>query len=151
MEYINISQFIWISSVCGSYQDSLDRGLLLTREHMNPGPGSLLFNRVKSSLLKFYGCHHNFLNRCGVSLSQMTARVYVPFVEWSCPFLVHHLSPGLFVTRITRQMQLVTGAVIADRSGAPEFTLGISVVAQSLVFYAALCGSLLLPFRLTIA
>jgi hypothetical protein len=88
---------------------------------MNQG---FLVVKVKSSLIKFYGRPHNFLIRCGVSVTQMTAMFHLS-LYLSCPFLIHDLSLGLFVTRITRRVQLVTGEVIAYRSGAPEFTLGI--------------------------
>jgi hypothetical protein len=34
---VYISQFMWYSKACGSYQDFLDRGLLLTRKLLNQG------------------------------------------------------------------------------------------------------------------
>ena len=47
---VYISQLIQYSRTCGSYQNILDRWLLLTRKLLNPG----------SSLRKFYGCHHDY-------------------------------------------------------------------------------------------
>jgi hypothetical protein len=45
---------------CGSYQDFLARGLLLTRKLLNQG---FLLVKLKSSLRKFYGRHHNLVDR----------------------------------------------------------------------------------------
>jgi hypothetical protein len=53
---------------------------------MNQG---FLVVKVKSSLIKFYGRPHNFLIRCGVSVTQMTARGYVPFVVISIMSFSH--------------------------------------------------------------
>jgi hypothetical protein len=49
---VYISQMIRYSRACGSYQDFLDRGLLLTRKLLNQG---FLLVKLKSSLRKFYG------------------------------------------------------------------------------------------------
>jgi hypothetical protein len=51
---VYISQLIRYSRACGSYQDFLDRGLLLTRKILNQG---FLLVKLKSSLRKFYGPH----------------------------------------------------------------------------------------------
>jgi hypothetical protein len=47
---VYISQLIRYSRACGSYQDFLDRGLLLTRKLLNQG---FLLVKLKSSLRKF--------------------------------------------------------------------------------------------------
>ena len=65
---VYISQLIRYSRACGSYQDCSDRGLLLTRKLLNQG---LLLVKLKSSLPKFYGRHHDLVNRYGISVSQM--------------------------------------------------------------------------------
>ena len=57
---VYISQLIQYSRACGSYQDFLDRWLLLTRKLLSQG--FLLF-KLKSSLRKFYGRHHDLGNR----------------------------------------------------------------------------------------
>ena len=57
--YISISQLIQYSRACGSYQDFLDGGLLLTRKLLNQG--FLLF-KLQSSPRKFYGRHHDLVN-----------------------------------------------------------------------------------------
>ena len=63
-----ISQLIRYSRACISYQDFLDRGLLLTRKLLNQG---FLLTKLKSSLRKFYGRHHNLVGCYGISASQM--------------------------------------------------------------------------------
>jgi hypothetical protein len=68
-----IAQLIRYSRACGSYQDFLDRGLLLTRKLLNQG---FLLVRLKSSLRKFYGRHHDLVDRYGISVSQMTTDLF---------------------------------------------------------------------------
>ena len=51
-----ITQLIRYSRTCGSHQDFLDRGLLLTRKLLNQG---FLLVKLKSSLRTFYGRHHD--------------------------------------------------------------------------------------------
>ncbi len=70
---VYISQLIRYFWACGSYQDFLDRGLLLTRKLLNQG--FLLIN-LKSSLRKFYGRHHDLVERYGVSVSEMTTDMF---------------------------------------------------------------------------
>jgi len=53
-----ISQLVRYSRACGSYQDFLDRGLLLTRNLLNQG---FLLVKLKSSLRKCYGRHHDLV------------------------------------------------------------------------------------------
>jgi len=64
MEYI-------FQSLCsnGSNEDFLDRGFLLARKLLNEG--SVLV-KLKSSLRKFYGRHHDLIERYEISVSQMT-------------------------------------------------------------------------------
>ena len=56
---VYISQLIQYSRTCASYQDFLDRGMLLTRKLLNQG---FLSVKLKSSLRKFYGRHHVLVN-----------------------------------------------------------------------------------------
>ena len=70
---IYISQMIRYSRPCGSYQDFLERGLLLTRKLLNQG---FLLVKLKSSLREFYGRHHNLVDRYGISVSQMTTHMF---------------------------------------------------------------------------
>jgi len=68
-----ISELIRYSRACGSYQDFLERGLLLTRKLLNEG---LLLVKLNSSLRTFYGGHHDLVNRYGTSGSQMTPDMF---------------------------------------------------------------------------
>jgi hypothetical protein len=61
------------SRACGSYQDFLVRGLLLTKKLLNQG---FLVVNLKSSLRKFYGRHHDLVDRYGISVSQMTTDMF---------------------------------------------------------------------------
>jgi hypothetical protein len=70
---IYISQLIRYSRACGSYQDFLDRGLLLTRKLLIQG---FLLVKLKSSLRKFYGRRHDLVDRYGISVSQMTTDMF---------------------------------------------------------------------------
>jgi hypothetical protein len=56
---VYLSQLIRYSRACGSYQDFLDRGLLLTRKLLNQG---FLLVKLKSSHRKFYGRHHDLVD-----------------------------------------------------------------------------------------
>ena len=69
---IYISQLIRYSWACGSYQDFLDRGLLLTGKLLNQG---FLFVKLKSSLRKFFG-RHDLVDRYGISVSQITTDMF---------------------------------------------------------------------------
>ena len=70
---IYIFTLIRYSRACGSYQDVLDRGLLLTMKLLNQG---FLLVKLKSSLRKFYGRHHDFNDHYAISVSQMTTDMF---------------------------------------------------------------------------
>ena len=84
-----IFQSLWFLS---SYQDFLDRGLLLTRKLLNQG---FLLVKLKSSLRKFYGRHHDLVVRYGISVPYITTDIFHLSQTLPGPFLVHDLSPGL--------------------------------------------------------
>ena len=63
---VYFSRMIRYSRACGSHQDFLDRGLLLTRKLLNQG---FLLVKLKSSLRKFYGRHHDLVDRYEISVS----------------------------------------------------------------------------------
>jgi hypothetical protein len=67
---VYISRLIRYSRACSSYQD---RRLLLTRKLLNQG---FLLVKLKSSLRKFYGRHHDLVDRYGISVSQMTMDMF---------------------------------------------------------------------------
>jgi hypothetical protein len=75
-----------------SYKDFLDRELLLTRKLLNQG---FLLVKLKSSLRKFYGRHHDLVDRYGISVSQMTTDMFHLSLTLPGSFLVHDLSLGL--------------------------------------------------------
>ena len=56
-----------------SYQDFVDRGLLLTMKLPNQ---EFLLVMLKSSLRKCYGCHHDLVDCYGISVSQMTTGMF---------------------------------------------------------------------------
>ena len=62
---VYLSQLIRYFKACGSYQDFLDRGLLLTRKLLNQG---FLLVQLKSSLRKLM----ILVDRYGISVSLMT-------------------------------------------------------------------------------
>ena len=70
---VDISQIIRYSRACGSYQDFLDRGLLLTRKLLNQG---FHLVKVESSLRILYGRHHDLVDRYGISVSHMTTDMF---------------------------------------------------------------------------
>jgi hypothetical protein len=70
---VYIYQVIRYSRDCGSYQDFLDRGLLLTRKLLNQ---EFLLVKLKSSLRTFYGRHRDLVDRYGISVSQMTTDMF---------------------------------------------------------------------------
>ena len=70
---VYISQLMRYSRACGSYQDFLDRGLLLTRKILNQG---LLLVKLKSSLRKSYCRHHDLIDRYVIYVSQMTMDMF---------------------------------------------------------------------------
>ena len=70
---VYISQMMRYSRACGSYQDFLDRGLVLTRKVLNQ---RFLLVKLKSSLRKLYGRHHDLVDRYGISVSQMTTNMF---------------------------------------------------------------------------
>ena len=58
---------------CGSYQDFLDRGFLLTKKLLNQG---FPLVKLKSSLRKYYGHLHDLVDCYGISVSQMTMDMF---------------------------------------------------------------------------
>ena len=83
---VYISQLIRYSRACGSYQDFLDRGLLLTRKLLRQW---FLLGKLKSSLRKFYGRNHDLVDRCGISVSWIcsTCRKHFPVLF---SFMTYH-------------------------------------------------------------
>jgi hypothetical protein len=68
------------------------RGLLLTGKVLNQ---RFLLVKLKSSLQKSYGRHHDFVNCYGISVSYMITEMFRLSLSISGPFLIHDLLPGL--------------------------------------------------------
>jgi hypothetical protein len=73
MEYTFFIFQLRYSRACGSYQEFLDRVLLQTRKLLNQW---FLVIKLKSSLRKFYCRHLDFVNRYGLSVSQMITDMF---------------------------------------------------------------------------
>jgi hypothetical protein len=114
---VYISHMIRYSRACGSYQDVLDRGLLLTRKLLNQG---FLLVKVKSSLENVYGRHHDSVDRYGISVSNDHG--YVPLVANSSRSFPHSTLITGFVTILTRRVPLEEQELFYP-SGAHEFNL----------------------------
>ena len=104
---IHISRLIQYSWARGSYYDLLDRRLLLAMKQLLNQ--LFLVAKMKWSLGKLYGHHHDLVNRYGITVLQMTknmlcllfmtstglvARVTrcVPYMEQELPTLTKYLS-----------------------------------------------------------
>ena len=98
---VYISHMIRYSRACGSYQDVLDRGLLLTKKLLNQG---FLLVKLKSSLENVYGRHHDSVDRYGISVSNDHG--YVPLVANSSRSFPHSTLITGFVTILTRRVPL---------------------------------------------
>jgi hypothetical protein len=70
---VYISQLIWYSRDCGSYQDFFNRGLLQTGKLLNQG---FLLVKLKSSLRKFYDRHHDLVDHYRIYVSQMATDIF---------------------------------------------------------------------------
>ena len=71
--YIYIYQKILYSRACVSYQKFLDRRFLLTRKLLKQG---FILVKLKSSLRKFYGRHHDLVDRYEIYMSQQTTDIF---------------------------------------------------------------------------
>ena len=89
---VHISQLLRYSRAGGSYQDVLDRSLLLTRKLLNTG---FLVVQFKLLLRKLYGRRHDLADRYGISVSLMTTNMSHLLQTLPGSFLIHDLSPGL--------------------------------------------------------
>ena len=113
---ICIILLIWYSGVCGSYHDFLDRGLLLTSKLLNQ---RFLVVKLQRSLRKFYGRHHDLVERNGISVS------------FPCSWLITG-----FLTRLTWRVSLVEQELLTllEYLSSPLVFSGVRV-SRSLVLY----------------
>lgn len=70
---VYISQLIRYSRSCDRYSDFLDRSLLLTAKLLKQG---FVVPRLMLSLQKFYGRHHDLIDRYGKSVSQIRSDIF---------------------------------------------------------------------------
>ena len=68
-----ISQLIRYARACRNYADFLYRARTLTNKLLEQG---YVATRLKSSLQKFYGHHHELVDRYGVSISTMKTDLF---------------------------------------------------------------------------
>jgi hypothetical protein len=124
---VYISPLIRYSRACGSYQDFLDRGLLLTRKLLNQG---FLFVKLKSSLRKFYGRHNNLVDR------YTNVHGYVPLVVNTSQSFPHSWLIIGFVTILTRRVSLMEQELLTlpEHLISPPVFSGVHVT-RSLVWY----------------
>jgi len=135
-----ISQLIWYSRPCGSYQDFLDRGLLLTRKTLNQ---RVPIGYVEVFTSNVYGFHHDFINRYGICVT--TDHGYVPLVSNARSFL--HSRFFIIITgvviRVTRRVPLVEqGLITLQEHTSPLPVFSAVHVARSLIFCVMFCRSL---------
>jgi hypothetical protein len=64
-----------------------------TKDRVTRTPLKLV--KLKSSLRKLYGRHHDLVDRYGISVSQITTDMFHLSQTLSGPFLIHDLSLGL--------------------------------------------------------
>jgi hypothetical protein len=102
-----IFQILWFLSIF------FDRRLLLAKKLHVHNQGFLVV-KLKSSLRKFRRGHHDLVNRCGISLSQMTC-VFFQFIVLTIRSLHHNWFFTRFVTRVTRRVSLVEQQVFIVR------------------------------------
>ena len=125
---VYISQLIRYSRACGSYQDALDRGLLLTRKPRNQG---FLLVKLKASLRTSYGRHHDLVDRYVSQMTTISSTCRNPF-----PVFPHSWLITGFVTRLTRRVSLVKHELpnLPEHLSAPPVFSRVRVT-RSLVLY----------------
>ena len=116
---VYISQLIRYSRACGSYQDFLDRGLLLTRKLLNQ---RFFLVKLQWLIRNFYRRHHDLVDRYRISRICSTCRKHIP----SFPF--SWLITG-FVTRLTRWVSLMEQELptLPEHLSSPQVFSGVRV------------------------
>ena len=126
---VYISQLIRYSRPCGSYQDFLDKGLLLTRKLLNQG---FLLVKFKSLPRRFYGRHLDLVDRYGISVSQVTTDMF--HLSSTFRAFPHLWLVTESVTRFTRRVPLVEKEllILPEHLSSPPVLSGVCVI-RSLV------------------
>jgi hypothetical protein len=128
-----VSQFIRYSRACGSYQNFLDRGLLLKRKLLKQG---FLLVKIKSLIRKCYRSSP-WLGWPLWNICVTNDHGYVPLVVNTSRSFPHAWLIIGFVTRLTRGVPLVEQKLLTlaeHMSSLPGFS-GVRGT-RSLVFYA---------------
>ena len=109
---------------------------------MNQG---FFFVKLRSSLRKPYGRHHELGDRYGVSVSHMIIYMFHLSQVLPAPFLIHNLSPGFIQIKTTGAN---SGAGISYPSGTYEFTTRFYLGSCYSIFgfICMFCRSLFVPF-----
>ena len=131
---VYISQFIRYSRACSSYQDFLDRRLLLTRKLLNQG---FLLVKLKWSLRMFYGRQHDLNDRYGILVSVTNDQWYVQFVV----ITTRSFPPSWLYHRFCNKSNK-TGARRGVWVAYPSGT-SLSSIAVFIIFKPFLYGSML--------
>ena len=119
-----------LKTIHGSYQNFLDRALLLTRKLLNQG---FLLVMLKSSLRKFYG-RHPWLGWPLWNICVTNDHGYVPLVVSIPRSFPHSWLISGFVTRLTRRVPLVEQELftLPEHMSSPAVFCGVHVT-RSLV------------------
>ena len=117
-----ISQLIRYSRAFDIYLDFIDRSRLLTQKLLNQG---YVAPKLQSSFLKFYGRHHDLVDRYDKTVSKMKEDLFT----W-CPFLILDLTWATW--RVScRKQRLLT---LPEHLSLPPVFGGVHVVHLFLVF-----------------
>ena len=120
MECIFHSLFVTPELV--TYLDFIDRSRLLTQKLLNQG---FVAPKLQSSLLKFYGRHHDLVDRYDKTVSKMKEDLFT----W-CPFLILDFTWATW--RVScRKQRLLT---LPEHLSLPPVFGGVHVVHLFLVF-----------------
>jgi len=133
---VYISQLIRYSTACGSYQDFLDRGFVLTRKLLKQG---FLLVKSKSSLRSF--------TVATMTWSTVTEHLCHkwPRICSTCrkQFPIFFSFMTCHVTRVTRRVPLVKQdlSILPEHLGSPPVFRAVCVT-RSLVLYVMVCRSI---------
>ena len=130
---VYISKLIRYSIACGSYQNFIDRGLLLTRKLLNQGSSWLNWS-------------YHFESITVATMTWLTVMVYMchksPRICSTCREHFPVLSSFMTYHRVCNYINTTgatSGAGTACPSGAPEFTLGFSGVRVTRSLVLCVC------------
>jgi hypothetical protein len=115
-----------------SFQNVLDRGMLLTRQQFQ-------LAKLKSSLRNFYSRHLEWINSCGIYVSHMTTDM----LNLSLQPCAHSCIITWFVTRVTRRMPRVEQELLTlPMQLTVHLYFSWLRVTRSLVWCVLICRSL---------